>query len=119
MVPSAETFLAGRPLVRDPEKTDLILVTSRPQLETPVHYFDRAITPNEAFYVRYHVFPIPTSVDLATWRLQITGQVDTPLALSIDDLKAKFQPSKLVAAQQCSGNSRGRVAPHPFGGQWG
>ena len=27
-------------------------------------YFDRAITPNEAFFVRYHIFPIPTSIDL-------------------------------------------------------
>jgi len=115
-----EPFLAGRPLVRYPEKTDLILLTSRPpQLETPVRYFDRAITPNEAFFVRYHVFPIPTSIDLATWRLKITGQVDTPLELSMNDLKTKFQPTKVVAVQQCSGNSRGRVAPHPFGGQWG
>ena len=67
----AETdpILAGRPLVRYPEKTDLILLTSRPpQLETPMKYFDHAITPNEAFYVRYHIFPIPTSIDLATWR---------------------------------------------------
>ncbi len=119
-VQSGAPFLAGRPLVRYPEKTDLILLTSRPpQLETPVRYFDRAITPNEAFYVRYHVFPIPTAIDLATWRLKITGQVDTPLELSMDDLKSKFQAAKIVAVQQCSGNSRGRVSPHPFGGQWG
>src|ERR1041384_398219 len=62
-----DPILAGRPLVRYPEKTDLILLTSRPpQLETPMRYFDRAITPNDAFFVRYHVFPIPTSVDLDT-----------------------------------------------------
>ena len=72
-----DPMLAGRPLVRYPEKTDLILLTSRPpQLETPMPYFDRAITPNEAFFVRYHVFPVPTSVDLATWRLQVGGHVD-------------------------------------------
>jgi sulfite dehydrogenase (cytochrome) subunit A len=120
VVESGEPFLAGRPLVRYPEKTDLILLTSRPpQLETPMRYFDRAITPNEAFYVRYHVFPIPTEIDLATWRLRITGQVDTPLELSMDDLRSKFQPARVVAVQQCAGNSRGRVTPHPFGGQWG
>ena len=62
-----DSVLAGRPLVRYPEKTDLILLTSRPpQLETPMKYFDRAITPNDAFFVRYHVFPIPLEVDLAT-----------------------------------------------------
>lgn len=29
------------------------------KLETPMEYFDRAITPNEAFVVRYHIMPIP------------------------------------------------------------
>ena len=57
----ADPLLAGRPLVRYPEKADLILLTARPpQLETPMRYFDRAITPNDAFFVRYHVVPIPT-----------------------------------------------------------
>jgi hypothetical protein len=32
-------------------------------------YFDRAITPNEAFFVRYHIFPSPASVDPSTRRL--------------------------------------------------
>src|SRR5438309_7840045 len=117
---AADPVLAGRPLVRYPEKTELILLTSRPpQLETPMKYFDRAITPNEAFFVRYHVFPIPTSVDLGTWRLKVHGRVDRPLTLSLDDLRTKFPPVRVVAANQCSGNSRGRFAPRVLGGQWG
>ena len=115
-----DPVLAGRPLVRYPEKTDLILLTSRPpQLETPMKYFDRAITPNEAFFVRYHIFPVPTSVDLATWRLTVHGRVDRPLELSMEDLKTKFPPARVVAVNQCSGNSRGRFAPRVLGGQWG
>jgi DMSO/TMAO reductase YedYZ molybdopterin-dependent catalytic subunit len=115
-----DPILAGRPLVRYPEKTDLILLTARPpQLETPMAYFDRAITPNEAFFVRYHVFPVPTSVDLATWRLKVHGRVDRPLELSLDDLKAKLPPARVVAVNQCSGNSRGRFTPRVLGGQWG
>jgi sulfite dehydrogenase (cytochrome) subunit A len=115
-----DPILAGRPLVRYPEKTDLILLTSRPpQLETPMTYFDRAITPNDAFFVRYHVFPIPTSVDLGTWRLKVHGRVDRPLELSMDDLKAKFPATKIVAVNQCSGNSRGRFSPRVLGGEWG
>src|SRR5262250_3957394 len=107
-----DPILAGRPLVRYPEKTDLILLTSRPpQLETPMKYFDRAITPNDAFFVRYHVFPVPTSVDLATWRLRVHGRVDRPLELSMEDLQTKFAPARVVAVNQCSGNSRGRFAP--------
>src|SRR5262249_22450182 len=115
-----DPLLAGRPLVRYPEKTDLILLTSRPpQLETPMKYFDRAITPNEAFFVRYHVFPIPVEVDLATWRLRITGRVERPLELSLDDLKTKFPRAAVTAVNQCSGNSRGRFSPRVLGGQWG
>src|SRR5207248_5009449 len=115
-----DPVLAGRPLVRFPEKTDLILLTSRPpQLETPMKYFDRAITPNEAFFVRYHVFPIPLEVDLATWRLRVGGHVDRPLELSMDELKAKFAAVSVTAVNQCSGNSRGRSAPRVLGGQWG
>ena len=115
-----DPILAGRPLVRYPEKTDLILLTSRPpQLETPMKYFERAITPNDAFFVRYHVFPIPTSVDLATWRLKVHGRVDRPLELSLDELRTKFPATKVVAVNQCSGNSRGRFSPRVLGGQWG
>ena len=115
-----DPILAARPLVRYPEKTDLILLTSRPpQLETPMQYFDRAITPNEAFFVRYHVFPVPTSVDLATWRLAVVGSVEKPIELSMDDLKPKFPRVELAAVVQCAGNSRGRFSPRVFGGQWG
>ena len=117
---AADPIVAGRPLVRYPEKTDLILLTSRPaQLETPMRYFDRAITPNDAFFVRYHTFPTPSSVDLGTWRLRVGGRVDHPLELSLDELKAKFPRAALTAVAQCSGNSRGRFAPRVLGGEGG
>jgi sulfite dehydrogenase (cytochrome) subunit A len=115
-----DPILAGRPLVRYPEKTDLILLTSRPpQLETPKRYFDRAITPNEAFFVRYHIFPVPTNVDLATWRLKIGGLVERPMELSMDDLKQRFNRTSIIAVNQCAGNGRGHLTPRVFGGQWG
>ncbi len=114
-----DPILAGRPLVRYPEKTDLILLTSRPpQLETPMSYFDRALTPNEAFFVRYHVFPIPTQVDLSTWRLRVTGMVERPIELSMEDLQTRFPEFRVVAVNQCSGNGRGYSAPRVLGGQW-
>jgi DMSO/TMAO reductase YedYZ molybdopterin-dependent catalytic subunit len=117
---TVDPILAGRPLVRYPEKTDLILLTSRPaQLETPMRYFDRAITPNDAFFVRYHIYPTPTSVDLGTWRLRVGGLVDHPVELSMDELRAKFPRAAVTAVAQCSGNSRGRFAPRVLGGEWG
>jgi DMSO/TMAO reductase YedYZ molybdopterin-dependent catalytic subunit len=113
-----DPLISGRPLVRYPEKTDLILLTSRPpQLETPMKYFDTAITPNEAFYVRYHTYP-PTDIDLSTWRLKIGGNVERPLELSMEELQGRFPSASVVAVNQCSGNSRGYSSPRVFGGQW-
>jgi sulfite dehydrogenase (cytochrome) subunit A len=106
-------------LVRFPEKTDLILMTDRPpQLETPLHYFRQDLTPNEAFYVRWHLEGIPTSVDLRTFRLQVGGHVEKTLSLSVDDLRRQFEAVSLVAVNQCSGNSRSFFEPRVSGGQW-
>jgi DMSO/TMAO reductase YedYZ molybdopterin-dependent catalytic subunit len=107
-------------IARFPEKTDLILLTDRPpQLETPLKFFRRDITPNDAFFVRWHVSGIPTYVDTRTFRLAIGGHVDKPLELSIDQLRGQFQPASLVAVGQCSGNSRSFFDPRVTGGQWG
>src|SRR5438552_1609349 len=71
-------------MARFPEKADLILLTDRPpQLETPIRYFRQDLTPNDAFFVRWHHSAIPTSVDLATFRLEVGGHVDRPLKLSV------------------------------------
>ena len=108
------------PYVAEPQKVPLILLTDRPvQLETPRHYFRTAFTPNEAFYVRWHLEGIPNAVDLKDWKLQIEGNVNNPLALSLPELMQKFKPVSLAAANQCSGNSRSRLQPRVPGGQWG
>jgi DMSO/TMAO reductase YedYZ molybdopterin-dependent catalytic subunit len=107
-------------LVEYPQKNPLVLLTDRPvQLETPRHYFESAFTPNEAFYVRWHLDEIPNSVDLAAWRLSIEGAVDRPLKFSMSDLTSKFKPISVVAVNQCSGNSRSKFQPRVPGGQWG
>ena len=106
-------------LVRYPEKTDLILRTDRPpQLETPLEFFRTDITPNEAFYVRWHLEGIPTSIDADTFRLQIGGHVRQPLSLSLEELRRQFEPVSIIAVNQCSGNSRSFFEPRVAGGQW-
>ncbi|MDB5321298.1 MAG: putative cytochrome dehydrogenase-related protein, partial [Phycisphaerales bacterium] len=61
-------------MARFPEKTDLILLTDRPpQLETPLRYFREELTPNDAFFVRWHLGLIPTTIDAATFRLSVGG----------------------------------------------
>jgi len=116
------TFAAGpRPLARFPQKRELILVTSRPpHLETPFESFDgNVLTPNDAFYVRYHLAGLPTSIDSATYRLAVTGAVKTPLELSLGDLKTLPGQVEVVAVNQCSGNGRGYSNPRVFGAQLG
>ena len=110
-----------RPLVRYPGKRPLIQLTARPpQLETPFSVFDEgAITPNDAFFVRYHLSDIPLSIDPEAFRLEVKGKVDSSLSLSLADLKTGFEPIELVAVHQCSGNSRGFVEPRVAGGQLG
>jgi sulfite dehydrogenase (cytochrome) subunit A len=112
---------SGAPeLVRYPEKTELILLTDRPpQLETPLRHFRTDLTPNDAFFVRWHLSGIPTTVDLRTFRLEVGGHVGKPLSLSLKDLQSKFEPVLLVALAQCAGNSRGLFEPRVPGGQWG
>lgn len=108
------------PFVTYPQKLPLLRLTDRPvQLETPRHYFRTAFTPNEAFYVRYHLDEIPNEVDLAKWRLQVEGNVEKPLSLSFQDLVRNFTPVSIAAVNQCSGNSRSRFQPRVPGGQWG
>jgi len=108
-----------RDLVAYPQKRPLILLTSRPpQLETPFSVFkEGVITPNDAFFVRYHWSDIPTSIDALSYRLRIGGNVNTPLDLSLADIKQMADPVDLVAVNQCSGNSRGHFTPRVNGGQ--
>ena len=106
--------------VSEPQKAPLILLTDRPvQLETPRNYFRAVFTPNEAFYVRWHLAEIPNSVNLAAWKLKIEGNVSKPLALSLSELMEKFKAVSIAAVNQCSGNSRSRFQPRVPGGQWG
>jgi DMSO/TMAO reductase YedYZ molybdopterin-dependent catalytic subunit len=108
------------PYLTEPQKVPLILLTDRPvQLETPRHFFRTAFTPNEAFYVRWHLEGIPNRVDLRQWKLQVEGKVKKPLALSFADLTEKFKPVSIAAVNQCSGNSRSRLQPRVPGAQWG
>jgi len=51
--------------VRFPEKTNLIVHSDRPPLlESPRATFTRAITPNDAFFVRWHMPVIPTHINM-------------------------------------------------------
>ena len=109
-----------RNLVAFPEKRPLIVLTSRPpQLETPFEVFDDGlITPNDAFFVRYHNAGIPTSIDGDKHVIKIGGNAaGKPFELTMADLRTQFKPVELVAVNQCSGNGRALFNPRVTGGQ--
>ena len=110
-----------RELVQYPQKRPLIRLTSRPpQLETPFAVFNSSvITPNDAFFVRYHLADIPLEIDPVGYRLKISGKVNQSQALSLSSLKSDFDSVEVIAVNQCSGNSRGFFKPRVPGGQLG
>jgi DMSO/TMAO reductase YedYZ molybdopterin-dependent catalytic subunit len=103
-----------------PQKGAMLLQRTRPPLlETPFEVFDHGVfTPNDRFYVRWHLANIPTTIDPATFRLEIHGHVRQPLSLTLDELVDKFEPYEIAAVNQCSGNSRGLFSPRVPGGEW-
>jgi DMSO/TMAO reductase YedYZ molybdopterin-dependent catalytic subunit len=109
-----------RPLVKYPQKRPMIGLTSRPpQLETPFSVFnENVITPNDAFFVRYHLADVPLNIDPDAFSVEIKGKVDRPLKLSLAEIK-KMSAVDIVAVNQCSGNSRGFFNPRVAGGQLG
>jgi DMSO/TMAO reductase YedYZ molybdopterin-dependent catalytic subunit len=110
-----------RELVVYPQKRPLMRITTRPpHLETPFSVFNEGpITPNDAFFVRYHLANIPLSVDLNAYRLRVHGKVGQELSLSLEDLQRIGDAEELVAVNQCAGNSRGYSMPRVFGAQLG
>lgn len=95
------------------------LLTDRPpQLETPLEIFKQDITPNEYFFVRWHLSQLVTRINIDTFRLRVSGAVAHPLELSMNDLKTKFAPDSTIALAICAGNSRSTFAPKVPGSQW-
>jgi DMSO/TMAO reductase YedYZ molybdopterin-dependent catalytic subunit len=107
---------AGALKAADPEKRDMIVRSTRPEdLEMPVSGFADNITPIEHFFVRTHVY-VPT-VDAATFRLKVDGEVATPLELTLADLQ-QMPSTELIAVTECAGNGRTFYEPYVPGAQW-
>ncbi|MGA8969168.1 MAG: molybdopterin-dependent oxidoreductase [Pseudolabrys sp.] len=102
-----------------PGKKPLIKLSYRPpNYESPLEVFRTPITPNDEFFVRYHLADIP-EVDAKTYKIKIGGDgANSPIELTLDDLK-KLPAFEVVAVNQCSGNRRGLSNPHVVGVEWG
>lgn len=116
-VPSKDQTTADLPL-RFPGKVPMRVINDRPPcLESPWSAFQHDLTPNEAFYVRWHLQVIPTAIDLRQWRLRVGGHVERQVELTMNDLR-RMETVSVVAVNQCSGNSRSLFNPRIPGAQW-
>ncbi len=78
------------------------------------------LTPKERFFVRNHS-GVP-QVDVQRYRLSVTGMVQSPLHLSLDELRATFPEAQVIATLQCAGHRRKELAAlRPIPGEipWG
>jgi len=102
-----------------PGKKPLIKLSYRPpNYESPIEYFRTPITPNDQFFVRYHLSDIP-EIKAETYKISVGGDgANTQAEITLDDLK-KMPAMEVVAVNQCSGNRRGLSKPHVAGVEWG
>lgn len=105
-----EAIAGKRPLIRHSARP--------PNYESPLSCLDTPLTPNDCFFVRWHLADIPT-VNASQWRLAVSGEAAArSLEFSLEQLRGDFPPAELVAVCQCAGNQRGLAEPHAPGVQW-
>ncbi len=99
-------------------KDGLTLLNDRPvNAETPPHLLDDAITPTSRHFIRNNG-SVPDDMDPASWSLTVDGLVDTPMELSIADLRSKFDVVSMALTLECGGNGRAFFDPPAKGNQW-
>lgn len=102
-------------------KDGLTLLNNRPVCaEAPPHLLDDAVTPAKRHFVRNNGF-VPEAAlkgKAGDWTLTIDGEVNTPLKLSIDDLKKGFEVVTRQVVIECGGNGRAFYSPGASGTQW-
>lgn len=114
--PSAADVLSG--YGKDPRLVPYGTTNFGMPLELMEEAADLLLTPNEMFFVRSNG-PTPEIVE-ADYRLSVTGLVDTPLELTLDDLRG-METTTVNAFFACSGHSRSRYPDEPAqteGTQW-
>lgn len=73
------------------------------------------LTPSGIHYLLVH-FDIP-AVDASSWRVDIGGHVESPLSLTLGDIRAR--PAKTIAVtMECAGNGRSRMSPRVESQPW-
>ncbi len=95
------------------DRSQLLMVKEAPfNAETPLEGLRGDLTPTELHYVRSN-FDLPAHDGTLT----IGGAIETPLTLSLDDLRALGEET-LTVTLECAGNGRVGLMPLPTGEPW-
>jgi DMSO/TMAO reductase YedYZ molybdopterin-dependent catalytic subunit len=80
----------------------------------PLEVMRWPVTPVGMHYLLIH-YDIPRVGD--DWSLAVDGNVATPFALTLDELRA-LPAHEVVATMECAGNGRARYTPRPLSQPW-
>ena len=109
----------GPRLLQMPGKARLALLQDRPLVaQTLESMLDDDTTPTDKFFVRNNGLIPEISGERDAWRFKIDGEVNTPLELSLGELKRRFPSTKLYLQLECGGNGRSTFVPEARGNQW-
>ena len=81
----------------------------------PLDTLSSQVMSNDRFFVRNH-FAIP-KVELASWSLQVSGEVENQLNIAYEDLQI-LPRREVMALLECAGNSRAAIQPSIEGLLW-
>src|SRR5579864_8598792 len=81
----------------------------------PLEALQLDLTPTGLHYLLIH-YDVPFD-DESSFRLDVDGEVERPLSLSLDQLRAR-PSSEVTATMECAGNGRARLSPRPFSQPW-
>ncbi len=101
--------------MQDGSPEQIILNTQPLVAGVPLKSLEGDQTPAELFFVRNH-YSIP-QIDSSSWRLEVSGAVESPFTLTYDEL-LKMPSREVDVLLECAGNSRASVQPSIEGLLW-
>ncbi|NMJ42322.1 sulfite oxidase [Roseomonas sp. JC162] len=122
LLPAALAQGQGGPqLLQMDGKAPLIVLGERPLVaETPEHLLDDDVTPADKVFIRNNgQIPEAAAGDPRSWKIAVTGEVATPLELTLGELEGRFEVVTRRLQMECGGNGRSAFAPQTSGNQWG
>jgi sulfane dehydrogenase subunit SoxC len=81
----------------------------------PLEALAYQVTPVGMHYLLIH-YDVP-GVDTAEWRLEIDGAVESPISLSLEDMRKRLTVTSDVTFE-CAGNGRALLDPRPLSQPW-